>query len=217
MRHILTFIVLMVSVRSFGYEFRRDLEGDRNSKNSFELARSRESKILPLLKDIANRNGNSLEIRRDGKVLAVFSDKDTKGGEDTFYSLVDVSTRAACAILNEQYSEGNQFVVVSLKNGFHQRIAGFPEWSPSGSRLTAVSAGGESGYYPDAVQVWRIGQNSFEKEYDEPTPGDEASWISESKFRYSVSEVDPTRPEAQKVKHWVCKRTKSWKCSPGLK
>lgn len=71
------------------------------------------------------------------------------------FSIVAVQERSNSAVLREQYSEGNAWHLLDLKNGGITEIGGFPVFSPDETHFLAFEPVDDSGYNPVVAALFR--------------------------------------------------------------
>jgi len=133
--------------------------------NSFDCARAIE-RAQAKGKDgvYFRRNDNRLIIRLASKHITL-RDRDLDQSDDRGYSYITFHPRQKIHVLHLQFYEGEAFVVIHHLTGELAQIDGFPIASPDLRRFVAISHGGESGYYPTSIEIWRVRNGHMWPEY----------------------------------------------------
>lgn len=169
------------------YYFRNDLTIDAN--NSYKWDQGREKLILPFHKDKVERDSGVLIIKSIGKVL---KDNLSEGDNSIAYTFVDINKAANCLVVSIQYYEGGEYELINYKNGYTVETNGIPIWSPSSKRFAVVYLDLLSHYIPNTLQIWRVKNGQFIKEWEIPGIGaDKVVWESEDyvKIRTAISSL----------------------------
>jgi hypothetical protein len=129
--------------------------------SSFACARAIEhQQAVSAIATLFSRAGETLTIHASNKPVRLpdqVSDQDS----DVHYSYLAFLPEVQLHVVHVQYWEGNTYLAVHHGTGRTQNLVGFPLPSPDRSRLLAVSAAGESRYYPNAVEVFRVAGGKF--------------------------------------------------------
>jgi hypothetical protein len=133
--------------------------------NSFQCARAIEKS------QITGRSAGHFK-RRDGVLIirtlaggVSLSDHDQDNSDGYYYSYQKYLPDIRVHVLHVQLYEGSGFFVVHQKSGKTSPIDGFPIPSPDLQRFVAISNPGESGYYPNSVEIWNVKNGALQAEY----------------------------------------------------
>jgi hypothetical protein len=99
---------------------------------------------------------------RTGKKVVTLRDRSNGNGDDALYSYLAYLPELQ---LHVQFYEGDVYAIVHQKSGELAHVDGFPLISPDRKRFVTISNGGESGYYPNSIEVWRVQNGLMRSEY----------------------------------------------------
>lgn len=137
-----------------------------NIHNSYECVAYIEKRILPGLKDKVKRNGGTLSIACSNGKVVEFTDVNTDTDEYTGYLLMHYYQTRDLYLVFIQYYEGGEFCIVNGANGEQEQIWDVPVFSPNNTRFICTSEDLEAGYTYTGIQVFRIENSKFVKEYE---------------------------------------------------
>jgi len=110
------------------------------------------------------RDGMTLQLQTAQGALS-FVDDDTEGDDTIYYSYLAYLPSLKTQVLHLQYWEGSSYMVVHYKSGAKAYVDGFPNVAPNSQRFASISSAGESGYYPNSIEIWRVAGGSFVSEF----------------------------------------------------
>lgn len=107
------------------------------------------------------------------------------------YSYRDHLSSIGYHVIAVQYWEGDAYLLVDERNGRRHFIDDVPVIAPDRRRLVTASDGGEAGYVPTRVEVWRVEPDTLVKEWSYAPKGcwvlSEPRWQGEDTIVFEAS------------------------------
>jgi hypothetical protein len=122
------------------------------------------------------------------KGVASFVDNEAESDESIHYSFLAYLPSLQLHVLHVQYWEGSNYLVVHHHSGAVASVDGFPNVAPNAQRFISISSAGESGYYPNSVEIWRVTEDALVSEFRDTPSANEwspegATWLSSQKLK----------------------------------
>lgn len=131
--------------------------------NSFDCARAIEGRQLEDAED-AWRHGDTLRLALATGDTARFVDQPGGQARSEYYSYQDAWPDAGLILLQKQYYEGSEYLLVDDSTGSRTRLPDWPLRSPDGRHFAVLSLDLVAGYGPNTLQVWAMGEEGGEPE-----------------------------------------------------
>ncbi|NLV66264.1 MAG: SH3 domain-containing protein [Spirochaetes bacterium] len=134
--------------------------------NSYKCVEYIEKRLLPGLKDNVKRNGNTLTIRCSNGKVVEFTDENSETDQYMGYLLRHHYKIPNLYLIFIQYYEGGEYYILNSAGGEQEKIWDVPVFSPDNTRFICTSEDLEAGYGYTGIQVFRIENSKFIKEYE---------------------------------------------------
>lgn len=144
--------------------------------NTLECARAVEAYQLRHGHDHLARRDSSFVIGLPSGDSVVIRDRagDEFGVGGATYTYLGFLPSLEQHLLEVQYYEGGAYLLVNGRSGERQPVASVPTPSPDGRRFAVVSSG-LIAYSSNALEIWRVGEDGVELEWQEEFRGPEGS------------------------------------------
>jgi hypothetical protein len=165
-------------------------------KNSFDCARSVETKLSEIYSDLISRKTDKLLTLKlsSGKQMPFKDSFKTDDDPDVVrYSVIDYLEGLKSYLVEIQYYEGHAYQLVSRSTGLKTSVVGLPVLSPDGKAFVCHSTDVVGEYNPYALQVWKVSGTGFAKVYDLKKMSwcaTDVSWLDATKIRIKRARWD---------------------------
>ncbi|MFW5951259.1 MAG: hypothetical protein ACOCVZ_04010 [Gemmatimonadota bacterium] len=133
-------------------------------RNSFECARAIERRQIEAAGVV--RRGDTLRLALAAGDTTRFVDEPGEHSSVVYYSYQNHWPDAGYFLLQQQYYEGSEFVLVDDSTGTRTRLPDWPLRAPDGRRFAVLSLDLEAGYGPNTLQIWSVGQDGPRREWE---------------------------------------------------
>lgn len=158
-------------------------------RNSFECARAIERQQVAAFPR-AMRQGDTLRLVM-GSDTVRFVDEGGDPGQVVRYSYQDHWPDTGHSLLQAQYYEGSDYLLVDASTGSRTSLPHWPLRSPDGHRFAVLSMDLVAGYGPNTLQIWVFDDGSegepvleWETEPSDWGPA-EGSWVDGRTLRFT--------------------------------
>ncbi len=162
-------------------------------------------------KKVARENGQLILMLKSGKKKS-FKDNLVEGTESFIRHIAaDYNAKHDAVVIGQQFYEGGQFLVVSLKDGSEIITPTKPTWSPNKSNFISVNDD-ESDYTDNITVIGTCAAMKCKKVFSEEVHGGNEKWIDDKTVEYEKRNFDPGTG-AGEAKMITCKIDKKVTCS----
>jgi len=170
-------------------------EKDLNSlckdiRNSYECAQVIEKHQLAIYGDLVKRVDGQLILKIDNNVDLVIEDIKSDWDDCKLHSFRDYFEDINSYIVEIQYWEGGAYYLINKSLGTKIVIPGLIAVSPDKKRFVSYNIDIEAAYSPNGFEIYRLGDNSFSKEFefflDDWGPSN-ALWINNNQIEFEKS------------------------------
>jgi hypothetical protein len=167
-------------------------------RNSFRCARAIEARQLPA-DDGVDRKGDTLLLALAAGDTVRLVDRRGDASEVMHYSYQTRWPGAGLMVIQLQYYEGSEYVLVDETTGERTTLPHWPLRAPGGERFAVLSFGLEAGYGPNTLQIWDLSDDGPELQWSvEPEDWGpaEGHWEDDFTLRFVQRQYcdDPTGP-----------------------
>jgi hypothetical protein len=162
-----------------------------------DCAQAIEKRLFERGSKVVSRSGQLLTLHLERKAIALENDNSDDAEKALKYSYLGYNQSLSAHVLHLQGYEGDGFMLVHHRTGTAFYPAGFPLISPDGVHFLATSRDMGAGYSLNAIEVWSVSNNGFEKLVTFQVHGwgpGSASWLDATR-----GEVQKTCPHPEKA------------------
>jgi hypothetical protein len=124
-------------------------------RSSFDCARAIEARQLDGAEPV-RRHGDTLRLVLAGGDTVRFVDRPGHDAQVVYHSYQGRWTDAGLLLVQRQFYEGSEFLLVDDSTGARTRIPDWPVRSPDGRHFAVLSLDLVAGYGPNTLQVWSL-------------------------------------------------------------
>ncbi len=133
--------------------------------NSFDCARAIERRQIDGA-ERAWRRGDTLRLALASGDTARFVDQPGGHARSEYYRYQDAWADAGFVLLQKQYYEGSEFILVDDSTGARTRLPDWPLRSPDGRYFAVLSFDLVAGYGPNTLQIWTLEEGAPERVWE---------------------------------------------------
>lgn len=173
----------------------RDLDSIcKDIHNSYECAQAIEKYQLPFYKDYVKRQDISLILKLDNGQTKTINNKNIDTDSIVAYCFRDYLENINAYLLEIQYYEGGNYLLIDKTFNKSSVILGIPVVSNDKKRFVVSNLDLESGYTANGFLIYNIDkENGYTKEYEE-YPKDwgpsKIKWINDNEIEIEQSKLD---------------------------
>lgn len=123
--------------------------------NSFQCARAIEARQLPGVNSVERRGDTLALALEDGDTLRLV-DREGDPSDVIHYSYQDHWPDVGLVLVQVQYYEGSEYLLVDASSGASTTLPHWPLRSPDGRRFAVLSLDLAAGYGPNTLQIWDL-------------------------------------------------------------
>jgi hypothetical protein len=190
----------------------------RDIRNSYECAQAVEAQQLARSGGLVGRSGDTLVFTlRDGSTARVTNPAVDSEADAVHYTYWTYLQPVSAFVVHVQYYEGSEFLLVHDVSGIQEYLPGEPILSPARDRFAAASVDLVAGYARNLLQIWRVDEDSFEREWQ--IEGHDwgpaaVEWVDDETLNVTILRVCANDP-AGCTEHAVLRRDdRSWTLEP---
>jgi hypothetical protein len=165
-------------------------KGINNSNEVYKLV---EKKQLKVYAEYVKRSGKDLILSLANGKKKIYTTKNIEGDAGVWYTFIEYMKEYGYYLIARSYYEGGDYIMINEKTGKETAINSLPIVSPDKSRFAIATMGGEAGYIPDEIQVYRFSDTDIIVEYkcDKMDWGpSDIQWIGNNKLKVLKNVTD---------------------------